>query len=155
MPDRDHLHRLRNVWLGNPLYFLTTCTAQRRKILAKPECARILVEAWRMAPALYGWVVGRYVIMPDHVHFFATPQPEAKALNAFVRDWKKWTARKIGASELIRPPIWQVEFFDHLLRSARSYSEKWNYVQNNPMRAGLSASADEWPYAGEFENLGF
>ena len=123
--------------------------------MAKPQCAPILIEAWRMAPALYGWVVGHYVIMPDHVHFFAAPEPRAKPLSAFVGDWKKWTARKIAAVERIDPPVWQKEFFDHLLRSKTSYSQKWDYVRNNPVRAGLVTSAESWPYAGECGVLSF
>ena len=46
-------------------------------------------------------------------------------------------------------PIWQRRFFDHVLRSDESYAEKWNYVRENPVRAGLVKSADDWPYAGE------
>jgi putative transposase len=46
-------------------------------------------------------------------------------------------------------PVWQRGFFDHLLRGSESYSEKWNYVRENPVRAGLVASADDWPYSGE------
>jgi putative transposase len=155
MQDRDHLRRLRHVWLRNPTYFLTTCTAQRRKILARPQCVSIMVNAWRVSPALYGWVVGRYVIMPGHIHFFVSPRPEAKRLSTFVGDWKKWTGRKIASCEHIDPPVWQPEYFDHLLRSVRSYSEKWDYVWNNPVRGGLCASAEDWPYAGECEALGF
>ena len=49
--------------------------------------------------------------------------------------------------------MWQREFFDHVLRSSESYSEKWNYVRENPVRAGLAASADEWPYLGTIEEL--
>jgi hypothetical protein len=40
-------------------------------------------------------------------------------------------------------------FFDHLLRSDESYAEKWNYVRENPVRAGLAQSGEDWPYAGE------
>jgi hypothetical protein len=49
--------------------------------------------------------------------------------------------------------MWQREFFDHVLRSAESYSEKWNYVRNNPVRAGLVSTADEWKHPGEIEIL--
>jgi len=45
--------------------------------------------------------------------------------------------------------VWQRGFFDHLLRSEESYSEKWNYVRNNPVRAGLVASGDDWPLAAK------
>jgi hypothetical protein len=49
--------------------------------------------------------------------------------------------------------LWQREFFDHVLRSSESYSGKWNYVRDNPVRAGLVSTADEWQYAGEIETL--
>jgi hypothetical protein len=49
--------------------------------------------------------------------------------------------------------LWQREFFDHVLRSTESYSEKWNYVKDNPVRAGLVSASDEWKYAGEIEML--
>jgi hypothetical protein len=40
-----------------------------------------------------------------------------------------------------------------MLRSSETYSEKWNYVVENPARAGLVTRADDWPYAGEIEIL--
>jgi len=46
-------------------------------------------------------------------------------------------------------PHWQKGFFDHLLRSEESHAEKWQYVRENPVRAGLCLTAEEWPYAGQ------
>jgi hypothetical protein len=48
-------------------------------------------------------------------------------------------------------PLWQPEFFDHLLRSGESMAEKWMYVRENPVRAGLVAQAEIWPYAGSVD----
>jgi hypothetical protein len=86
LPHRDHLRRLGNVFAKNPIYFLTCGTAQRRPILTLEKSAPIIIEALRNGSKFHGWVVGRYVVMPDHVHFFARPQPEAKPLAAFLRD---------------------------------------------------------------------
>jgi len=49
--------------------------------------------------------------------------------------------------------IWQEEFFDHVLRSSESYSQKWDYVRENPVRGGLVVSSDQWPWQGEIESL--
>ncbi len=155
MPTRAHLHRLSNVWLGNPLYFITQCTAGRRKILADNEVAAFIRETLLEADAVHGWVAGRFVIMPDHVHFFARPRPGAKELSIFMRDWKRWTARSILDAKNLPAPLWQAEFFDHVLRSAASYAEKWEYVRLNPVRAGLSVRPEDWPHAGECESLTF
>ena len=46
------------------------------------------------------------------------------------------------------PDFWQEEFFDHVLRSKESYAEKWDYVRDNPVRAGWAKRAEDWPYAG-------
>jgi REP-associated tyrosine transposase len=47
------------------------------------------------------------------------------------------------------PGLWQPGFFDHILRSGESYAEKWNYVRENPVRAGVVKNADDWPYQGK------
>jgi REP element-mobilizing transposase RayT len=103
----------------------------------------MLIASWRASPAISGWRIGRYVVMPDHVHFFAQSTPESKTLSEFVRDWTRWTSSQIGRMLKIEQPIWQVEFFDHLLRSVHNYKQKWNYVRENPVRAGLVAKPDD------------
>jgi len=53
------------------------------------------------------------------------------------------------------PPIWQADYFDRYLRSAESYSEKWQYVADNAVRAGLVNDAEAWPYRGTIHELMF
>jgi hypothetical protein len=50
-------------------------------------------------------------------------------------------------------PIWQKDFFDRQLRSGEGYTEKWQYVRENPVRAGLTPSVDAWPWQGEMHPL--
>ena len=60
---------------------------------------------------------------------------------------KQTLAKQIAPAGTL--PIWQRGFFDHILRSDESYGDKWNYVLENPARAGLVTKADDWPYSGE------
>src|SRR5438876_6688100 len=92
--------------------------------------------------------VGRYVIMPNHVHFFCRPERDGKSLSEFAGFWKSYTSRKINAIGLSRPAVaagvdrgcacgwphlrlmrsppsaatmlWQREFFDRVLRSNKT-----------------------------------
>jgi REP element-mobilizing transposase RayT len=91
--------------------------------------------------------------MPDHVHFFSSPVDSTCSLSEFMQRWKQWTSKRIVQEVGLEGPVWQAEFFDHLLRSAESYEQKWNYVRENPVRAGLVAVADDWPWQGEVERL--
>lgn len=162
MPDSEHtkkLRRLERVWIEYPIYFVTTCTHQRKRILADDEAVSILRKEWEQAQERYGWCVGRYVVMPDHVHFFcreASAEPES--LGKFVGSWKQWTAKRLIATkahEKLKAPVWQKQFFDHVLRSGESYSEKWQYVFSNPVRHGYVGDPEDWPWAGEIESFIF
>ncbi len=120
--------------------------------MATPAIHAILREEWSGLHERHDWAVGRYVVMPDHVHFFATPLPsENKPLNYVIGKWKEWTAKRILKSTNQPAPLWQPEFFDHLLRSEESLAEKWAYVRENPVRAGLCTQAEDWPYAGSVD----
>jgi REP element-mobilizing transposase RayT len=151
LPKRKHLRRLERIFDGTraPLYYLTCCVHSRIAVLARPDIAEVLETAWREAEQVHGWLVGRFVVMPDHVHFFASPcGEEGKSLSQFMESWKRWTQREIRQRGIVSFR-WQKEFFDHLLRSDESYGGKWDYVRENPVRERLVTSPDEWPFQGE------
>jgi REP element-mobilizing transposase RayT len=151
------LKRLDDVRVEPGIYFITTCVAGRVPLLATAESARILRDQFAQAPRRYGWRVGRYVIMPDHIHFFCAPggERDPTSLSTFVAGLKMWSARSILAATRRAPPLWQREFFDRLLRSDKSYEAKWTYVRENPVRAGLVDKAEDWPFGGEIEAFAF
>ncbi|MBI5689594.1 MAG: transposase [Verrucomicrobia bacterium] len=139
----------------SPLYFFTACTAGRARILAAPGPCRVLEEIWRLSAERNGWFVGRFLLMPDHAHFFAMPSAEARARSKWCQLWKSVSSRRLSRDEKLAPPIWQADTFDHILRSAETYAAKWDYVRLNPVRAGLVATADQWPWQGEVHSLAF
>jgi REP element-mobilizing transposase RayT len=148
-----HLRRLERIWVDWPINFVTTCTVERRAILACKEITDILIDEWRNAHKRHGWVIGRYVIMPDHTHFFCRAEFDAKTLPLFMQKWKQWTRKRAMRELGLDASLWQEEFFDHLLCSSESYSQKWDYVKENPARAGLVDRSNEWPWQGEIEPL--
>jgi REP element-mobilizing transposase RayT len=145
-----HLKRLDRVWLDALVIFVTVCTHGRQCILANRDIENILINEWRVATEKHGWRVGRYVIMPDHVHFFCMEVlgGARRDLSRFMQQWKKWTAVTIQSGCGVSLPVWQRGFFDHVLRNDESWSEKWDYVRQNPVRAGLVENWEEWQYQG-------
>lgn len=149
---RPQLKRLSQVWLRDEVYFITTCVAERRRLLDCAAALTILRDEFEQARERHGWVVGAYLLMPDHLHFFCAPGTQPRRnLSGFVGSVKQWSAKRLAAELHIEPPVWQQGFFDHLLRSEESYAEKVHYVRENPVRAGLVASTSEWPWQGEIE----
>ncbi len=149
---RKHLRRLEHVWVDRQIYLVTVCSHGRSPVLATDALAAELANALREVSRTSRWRVGRYVVMPDHMHFFCCPAPDAARLSDFVRRWKTWTTRRawrLGHSGR----LWQAEFFDHLLRDDESYAPKWDYVAHNPVRAGLCQTPEQWAYQGEITPL--
>jgi len=133
-----------------PLYFLTMNTWQRAKCLNNLgilEALRLYAE--KNIPQ--GRAIGRFVVMPDHIHLFARLSTDSK-LSDFVRILKQSLSAVLKGQGL-ESPWWQPGFFDHILRHDESYSEKWDYVRQNPVRAGLVKTPDEWPYQGEIARI--
>lgn len=130
-----------------PLFFVTICTLHRRTIPDLEAAYRAFQKYSRRARNDFGVAVGRYVIMPDHIHFFVRGSG-AFRLDRWVNGLKRSISVALGATN--KRPLWQPGFFDHVLRNDESYGQKWEYVRENPARAGLVQRADEWPYQGEF-----
>ena len=125
------------------IQFVTVCTQDRRPILDNSNFHDQLVALWRTHTRFH---VGHYVILPDHLHLFCSPSRwPPDPLGPWMRFWKTFVAKHSS----IPGKLWQRGYWDTQLRSHESYAEKWNYIRNNPVRAGLVQAPDDWPYQGE------
>lgn len=90
--------------------------------------------------------------MPDHLHLFCAPATfPPEDFRSWLRFWKAHVSRVWPSPN--EQPIWQQDGWDTQLRKGDSYTEKWNYVRQNPVRAGLVTDPDDWPYQGELHSL--
>jgi REP element-mobilizing transposase RayT len=88
--------------------------------------------------------------MPDHVHFFCAPCPDSGSLGNWMGFWRSHVTRALGVG---RGSLWQREYWDRQLRRHESYADAWEYVRQNPARAGLVERSEDWAYQGEINVL--
>jgi putative transposase len=126
-------------------YFVTICVQDRKPVLAN----RQTLAALRMAISkLQQWQVQFAVLMPDHLHLIASPLERDLPVGNFAGAIKRWMRQELKAGWQ-----WQPGSFDHLLRSDESAQQKWLYVRDNPVRAGLANVWSDWPYRIECDSL--
>ena len=130
------------------IIFVTVCVTGRRSLLCTHPTHKLILDTWRRADR---WHVGRYILMPDHVHFFAGPGNPDTPFKTWMEYWRSAVTRAWPIEE--DKPLWQRDCWDTQLRRGDNYHEKWEYVRSNPVRAGLVTSADDWPYQGELHEL--
>jgi putative transposase len=103
------------------LYFVTFNTHQRRKLLANASVQNELIR-FAQEGRLRGIRIGRYVIMPDHIHLFVRGD-----LDFSLKQWVRMMKRALSNAIVAVPPHWQQGFFDHLSRkSSRETGDQIN-----------------------------
>ncbi len=146
-PERHYPARwsLDDIGHRSNIIFCTVCIRNRRPLLATPAAHALLIEAWTQADA---WLVGRYVILPDHLHLFCAPaRRDSPNVKDWVAFWKSMASRRWPHEA--DKPLWQRDVWDRQLRQGESYGLKWDYVRRNPVRHGLATAPEDWPFQGE------
>jgi putative transposase len=109
--------------------------------LTDPPLAPALLKSAEFYDSKLRWHIALFLLMPDHIHAilaFARDQ----SMSQIIGDWKHFHARtnKVG---------WQQGFFDHRLRNDERGEQlrvRVDYIRQNPVVAGLCATAREWPW---------
>ena len=74
--------------------------------------------------------------MPNHVHLLLAPLA-GWALARIFQGIKGYTAREINRILGRQGAFWQGENFDHLIRNEEDWQDKFDYIHQNPVKAGL------------------
>ncbi|MEE9368463.1 MAG: transposase [Pontiella sp.] len=155
LPERNHLKRI-PVWIPSDqrvIYFVTACCLDRRKVFTSDSAVKITLESLIKCATATEWHVPQICFMPDHVHLMLLPMREREQkLSLLMQRWKSSSKQRLNRAG-IEDDIWQREFFDRLLRSDESLTDKWRYVEMNPVRAGLSSAPEDYPYLGIPEEI--
>ncbi|HTR40655.1 MAG TPA: hypothetical protein VMH87_03490 [Pseudomonadales bacterium] len=126
--------------------FLTVCTEDRKRWLAQAIVHQTLHDIWLHTAT--AWLVSDYVLMPDHLHLFYAPHDLKFTIEDWIAFWKDRLS--MSCAEARR---FQRAGFHHRLRDGENYSQKWRYVCENPVRAGLVARPEDWPYQGKVHEI--
>jgi REP element-mobilizing transposase RayT len=149
---KERLSRLDKIYGDAPIFFITCCTEQRQKTLAHAQVQQAF-QVFSTRAVEKNVLVGRYVIMPDHLHFFVH-LPEPSNLSTWIKSLKNALSKTLREMS-VPAPHWQKGYFDHVLRTEKSYEEKWAYVRMNPLRMGLATEPEEWRFQAEMMPLPF
>ena len=137
-----------HIFFGEPnIFFVTVNAKDRQPWMAQPVVQASLLRLWR--EEALAWLVGFYLIMPDHVHLFCAPRDLRFGIDEWITFWKRQFTRAHPGEDW----PWQRRGFHRRMRDRAEYEERLAYVRENPVRKGLVAEADLWPYQGSVHDL--
>jgi putative transposase len=140
-------------------YFFTLVSYRRRPILCDEPVRAALRNAIETTRRELPFSIDAWVLMPDHLHCIWT-LPEGDA--GFSARWSK-IKRRVSLSchseyrkdELLTPSrrrrrestVWQRRYWEHMIRDDTDMAAHFHYIHYNPVRHGLAAQAQDWPWS--------
>ena len=125
-------------------YFVTVCTRDRKPLFLEPLHARNVSAQVPRFFVRYGFEVIAYCLMPDHLHLLLEGTSPTANFREAMRQWKQQTAQIWKARTGQR--LWQSGYYERVLRENDDTRAVVGYLLQNPVRAGLVRTAEEWPW---------
>ena len=130
---------------------LTVCAACGKPFtddaVASMVCENVEFYCSKVGYRLYG-----YCLMPDHLHVLLSPAASRIPMSRWLREFKSHTTRQhqLRAGQA---GLWQRSAHDHVCRDGETAESVLTYITNNPVRAGLVAGWQDWPWTRVFIEL--
>jgi putative transposase len=143
-------HPARNASAANILnpsrtFFVTTGTSMGMRLLQSERNAGLLIDVLRSLVAERKFELHDFVIMPDHAHLLLTVYGEMtieKAMQLIKGRFSHRLSHEFG----YLGEVWQRGFTEEQVMNPESFETHREYTAQNPVKAGMAASADEFPF---------
>jgi putative transposase len=128
------------------IYMVTAATLHKEHLFADPKTLTLLQRTLLSLAKQYQWQLEAWAVFPNHYHFVARRKSESASLKKLLTHLHADSARKLNRLDgQIGRKVW-FNFWDTKLTYRRSYLARLNYVHQNPVKHGLVAMANQYPW---------
>jgi putative transposase len=128
------------------VYIATTDTWERRSLFITLSLAKIVVEQIVACRERGFYELRAFALMPDHLHVLITPSDETTIEKA-MQMIKGGSAHQVGIERPQQFPIWHRGFHDRWIRDAEQFWQAKSYIEQNPVKARLVGTAEQYPWS--------
>lgn len=130
-------------------FFATTKTSLGRALLQSERHANLLIDVLRSGTASKKFKIYDFVVMPDHLHVLITLDGSVsieKAMQLIKGGFSYRVRRELGYTG----DIWQRGFSEVRINDRKSFLSHREYIDQNPVKAGLARTPEEFPYGSAY-----
>jgi putative transposase len=138
-----------NILNPSRIFFATTKTSMGRRLLQSERNANLLIDILRSLVAEHHFKLHDFVIMPDHAHLLievGNLMTIEKAMQLIKGRFSRRLSREFG----YKGEVWQRGFTEVQVMNKHDFETHRTYIAENPVKAGLVASAKEYPFCFRF-----
>ncbi len=134
---------------SSTIYYLTLCAYNGKKLFLHNGVAKVIIDELGFRGRVSEEIrLYCYCLMPDHLHLLMSlSENYQKSLQNWVAAFKRYNAR---AANLLYgvSPLWQKNFYEHVVRTDESLPRITEYILNNPVRKGFVSKWQDYPHSG-------
>ena len=135
--------RLRRFQHEGHLHFLTFSCYRRLPYLDNDPSRVCFEELLEQCRQRHRFDIHGYVLMPNHVHLLVS-EPEIRTLESTLRVLKGEVSKHLKGD---RTQFWQRRYHDFNVFTENKRMEKLKYLHRNPVKRGLVARPEDWPWS--------
>ena len=147
------MSKLRRYYSQGYLYFITTVTLDRNPILV--DNFDLFKTAYNRTLKRFDIKIPAWVVMPDHLHMIIDTSKNniSDIMKVFKQDFGFLYRQRIG---IRTGRVWQLRFYDHLIRNQDDYNHHINYIHYNPVKHCMVKAVREYQYSSfqDYVNIG-
>ena len=140
--------------LEGAVYFITFNTWEKLELT--PAARQVVLNACKFFDR-QRYQIFCLVVMPDHVHMLMQPLEKSDnkfwSLSSILHSMKSYSSKQIPKVMKHIGTVWQDERHDHIVRDEREFQVFWEYIRQNPVKAGLSVTPEEYPFSWQMYEL--
>jgi len=139
----------RAIVAGVRTFFVSSRTIQGKQLLQSQRSAELLIDVLRSYTLADKFKVHEFVVMPDHFHVLVSVDgnTSVERVAQLIKGGYSFRRKKeLGLSG----EIWQRGFSEVRVIDRTSFIVHKNYIDGNPVKAGLAARAEDYPYCSAY-----
>jgi len=124
---------------------VTTNTSMGKRVLQSERNAGLLIDVLRSLVAERRFQLHDFVIMPDHAHLLIEVCGDVtieKAMQLIKGRFSHRLSHELG----YKGEVWQRGFTEEQVMNRESFEKHREYIAQNPVKAGIAACADDFPF---------
>ena len=145
-PPGSWHHSPSHVFHPDMIYFVTAGTYNKEHFFRSPERLALLQESLFHNLSSHGWRLLAWAILSNHYHFIAESPGDARSLKVMLQSFHSWTSKQLNRMDAAPGRKVWFQYWDTCLTYERSFFARLNYVNNNPVKHGVVATAEQYPY---------
>jgi putative transposase len=130
-------------------YHVTARANRKEMILDSSRTKALFLDVIAKAKKRYSFRIDNFTVMGNHFHLIIQPG-KGVSLSRIMQWILSVFAQAYNRQHGFTGHVWGERFFSRIIGTVREYLWTFSYIDENPVKAGLTDFGGDWTYGGLF-----